>query len=225
MPNPRAIEMSTDQLLRLLDVRKVYRTGELTSQGVASRTILRALDKGLVERPVLDAALGPVPGVICAASASASPDRDACIALVLTGGVLSGQYAAMLHGLSTSLEARIGVTVLKGTSAPPPQANVSMRVTRLPKYLQLGVEERPTDLGVPLRLTGEARTVADLLRARTSNPDDYRHGLAALATFLERGGLVSDVVEMASHFGKPVATAVEAACAAADESLQRSFGA
>ena len=217
--------MSTELLKRLLGERKIYRTGELRKAGVETRTLLRAIDKGLAERPVVDEALGPVPGVICAAEAAGSQYRDPSIALLLTGGVLSGQYAAMEHGLSTSLESRIVVTMARGVSAPPPQANVAVRWARVPEFLELGVETRETGLGVPFRITGEARTVVDLLRHRMSRPDDYRHGLAALASFLERGGQVAEVADMAARFGKAASEAIEIACAAADESHQRSHGA
>jgi hypothetical protein len=216
--------MSTELLKRMLAERQVYRTGELTRAGVESRTIMRAIANGLVERPVLIEELGPVPGIIVTTSSATSPDRDACIALLLTGGILSGQYAAMRHGLCTSLESRIEVTALKGATAPP-EANVLLRWTRNAEQLERGVETEETSLGLPIRITGEARTVVDLLRSRTSRPDDYRHGLTSLGTYLERGGHVAEVMEIAEGFGRTVSTAVEIACNTASEAHQRSFGA
>lgn len=218
--------MTTSRLQELLQERKIYRTGELTSRGVASRTILRAIERGDLVRPVMVTAKGPVPGILASPDADMDDWKDDAIAMLLTGGVLGRQYAAMRHGLCTAVEPGIQVIVPYEVAQVSDKTTIRITRTRREENLSVGIDTIETTVGVPVRITSPERTILDLLRTRNlpGGDEDYRHGIAALTTYVENGGHTGPLLEMAKSFEKWLPDVVEVACSAAMESYGRGYG-
>ena len=215
----------TARIAEILSQRQVLRTRDLTDAGVDPRHVKAAVRDGLLFRPVMKTELGPIHGIYVSREANVDPARDDCIAMVLTGGVLCQQYAAMRHGISTSLRRTLDVLVPHGASNVTPRANVELHRTRNHEHLAVGVDVEDSGLGVEIRITSPARTAIDLLRRRSVSEDDYRHGLEALAWYFENDGEVAEIMELASHFEASFQAPFEALCIGIYEGNVRRRGA
>ena len=210
-------------LARLLSERMVVRTRDLHAAGFDNRAIAAATASGALVRPALGAS-GVIPGVYAHPDAETDPDLDDALACLMTGGVIGGQYAAMRHYLSTALPETMDLYVPHDRTLPRRPSYRLVR-TRREETMTVGVETRNTALGVPIRMTGKARTVVDLVRARNRNGDDYRIGMESLVTYLDEGGSPSELMEVASAFEAWVPDAVEMLSNAHAEGKARGHGA
>jgi hypothetical protein len=68
----------------------------------------------------------------------------------------------------------------------------------LPQALEYGVETVPIG-GVPVRITGKARTVVDMLRYRSKMGDES--AMKAMKDFLADGGDLQEAWDIASKLG------------------------
>ena len=156
--------------------RPVLRTADLVAAGVTRSSLNDALARGDLTR------LGY--GVYGAPGTEDLPRIDDAVACLVTGGVICGRAAAFRHALSDDAPEEIELLVpAEGAGKAPTSFPARLRRTSDPTALALGVE---TDLvaGIPLRMTGRARTVVD--QYRFGVPE--QHLLQALHTYLGEGG-------------------------------------
>lgn len=193
--------MSVEGIEKLFEEVAVRRWGDLTDLRVHPRDVAEALRAGVIRRPVMRRSLGPVPGILVSAEANGSGMRDAAIAMLLTRGrgVLHGQTAGKLLRLTDSLPPETGLLVPHALSRLPRQVTFAAVRTRNERLLDDEVDEEETDLGIRVRITSPARTVADLIRSGRRDADDYRAGVKALSRYLASGGEPNDVLRIVSR--------------------------
>lgn len=130
---------------------------------------------------------------VYATAAAVSPDHlhdlpDAMIGFLFDGkAIYHRQYAAMRHGLTTSLTAQSQI-LLPAEVRVTDRPGLQVTRTRRPAALTEGIEEIQTSFGISMRITSRARTVIDLFRSGRRLNDDWRHGTDALATYLGEDG-------------------------------------
>lgn len=211
----------SDALDDLLAARRILRTTDLHRAGLDGRRIAAAVDAGRIERATFGAA-GTVPGLYVAPDACMDDDLDACLALMMTGGVLCGQYVAHRQGLATCMPDDISVLVFH-TRTPVPRAGLSLVRTRRADALDLGVEPRMTGLGVTVLETTPARTVVDLFRGAGGLEDDRSFAVEALVGYLDAGGTPAEVSALAGKFSKTLPGIIELACAVGERRMSPSM--
>jgi hypothetical protein len=182
--------MSVSDIEALFEKVGVLRWGDLVGQGLSGHHIAKAIDAGVIRRPVMRRSLGPVPGILVSAEANGDGMRDAAIAMVLTHGegVVHGRTAAKFLRLADTLPPELDLLVPHRMSRLPRQTTFEARRCRNPDLLTVEVDDVETDIGVPIRMTSPVRTVADLLHSGRRNSEDYRFGVTALSRFLGGGG-------------------------------------
>lgn len=192
---------------------RLLRTRDLEAAGMTREDVLEALDLGLLVRPNLVSA-NPEHGIYATAVSRSEYMHelpDAMFGFVYDGqAVYHMQYAAMRHGLSTSLPPTVQI-LLPATTRVKERPGISITRTRREAALTEGVEEVPTAFGVPFRMTSKARTVVDLLRAKNRSDDDWRHGLDAMASYLDDNGDASELIRLSRLFEGWVPDVVETA--------------
>ncbi len=200
----------SDTLDALLDRARILRTPELHAAGFDGRRIKALVDAGRIGRATFGAA-GPVNGLYAAPGADLDEDYDACMAALMTGGVLCGQYVASRQNLATCMPDDISVLVHYART-PAPRLGLCVVRTRLEESLELGVASRLTGLGISIRETQPARTVVDLFRGVGGLEDDRRYAVEALVGYLASGGKPAEVMRIARAFSKSLPAVIELAC-------------
>ncbi len=97
--------------------------------------------------------------------------------------MICGRSAAARLGLTDDAPDETELIVPAGVTRPPTSFPARLRRTSNPRMLELGVETEVVG-GVPVRMTGRARTVVDQYRFGVTE----QHVLQALHTYLGEGG-------------------------------------
>lgn len=211
-------------LERALQQHQIVRAKDLMARGMSRDHITAAVAAGLIVKPYADTAAGAIHGLYATPEAMEHPSVDEAIAMVLTNGVFGRQYAAMRHGLATCLPPRHEIIVPTSIQGVPKRVDYRLYRSRKPESLSVGVETVDVVAGVEIRFTNRARTTIDLIRAKRTNSDDWRHGIEALNTYLEEGGAVADLVEVAGHFEEWLPDTLDDLVAGIMDSNARGFG-
>lgn len=211
-------------LQEALEQRQILRARDLVSRGMTQDQIASAVSSGLLVKPYADTEAGPIHGLYATPEAMEHPSIDEAIAMYLTGGVFGRQYAAMRHGLATCLPPRHEIIVPTEVQSVPKRLDYRLYRSRRPESLTVGVETVDVVAGIDIRFTTRARTVIDLLRAKRTNSDDWRHGIEALNTYLEENGSIPELTEVARHFEDWVPGTLDDLVAGIMDSNARGFG-
>lgn len=204
------------KLQRLLARRGILRLAELGRHGFPAHRVAELVASGALVRASFGAH-GEVRGLYAAQGADLDEDYDACMACLMTGGVLGGPYMAMRHGLATEIMADdIRVYAPFDSATTRPRAGIELVRTRREAVLTEGVEERTTGLGLTVRQTNPARTVVDLFRAKGSQGEEYRYAMEAFGTYKEKGGTDAELAKVARKFEPWLADLIETASEAYD---------
>ncbi|MFP6557171.1 AbiEi antitoxin N-terminal domain-containing protein [Paraburkholderia sp. B3] len=152
------MENSTDKLLAMVRTAGLIRARDLAPLGIARVTLTRAVRKGQIER------LGRGLYGLTTRSVSAHGTL-AEVARRVPNGVICLLSALRFHGLTTQAPFEVWVAIANKAATPrlgyPP-----LRVIRFSGVtLSEGVDSIIVD-GVPVRITGVARTVADCFKFR-----------------------------------------------------------
>jgi len=193
--------MSVREIEALFEEVGVRRWSDLVERNIQVRTIARAIEEGVIRRPVMRKSLGPVPGILVSPEANVDGMRDAAIAMLLTHGegTLYGQTAGKLLRLTDSLPPTLGILIPHRITRMPRQVTFDARRCRNGDLLTAEVDQQDTDLGVRVRITSLARTVADLLHMGRRDADDYRAGITALSRFLAADGEPGEVLRLVAR--------------------------
>lgn len=195
-----------------LEGRKVFRWRDLAEAGMTRRQSARALSDGALEHPTFGSN-GPERRLWVVPDAIYDPELPEVAACLLTGGTICGTYAAARHGLVDDLHGRIQVVVPMAAN-PDPRPWLAVRRTQSHAVLSEGVVDLPTDLGVPIRITGRARTTVDMVRLRGRDGEGLRHGIDALRAYLSSGGDPGELLDVAASFEDWVVPAIKTAAEA-----------
>lgn len=168
--------------------RQVFTKQELIAQGIGRGFVDGAIARGEIVRQHH--------GILSTPEAEFDPLLDDVIACFATGGVICGRTAGNRHQLTDDLPNQIEILIPHSVTRTPSSRFLRPFRSRQPESFTVGVEERSV-LGVPLRMTGRARTVVDLLTGPIR-----QHGVAALHTFLGEGGTGDELTEVASALGR-----------------------
>lgn len=205
--------------------KKVFNFDNLAALGLSMDDVQIGLSTGELISPIQIDARGPVPGVYALAEAEFDPDLADCVITLTTGGIICLQSAAMRQHQTTSLRDSIDIYLPSDAPSVSPALNVTVHRSRRPETFEVGILRKPTDLGVDVLMTSPARTVVDLIRNKTNSLDDYRHGLYGIHTYLEDGGDIKEINDVAEAFGKRTADLIEIAVSTAYEGMTRRMGA
>lgn len=181
---------------------KLLRLKDLMDAGMDRDDVAAALRSGQIVRPMIS---GTIPHGVYATPESIDPAYlhelpDAMIGFMFDGqAVCHMQYAAMRHGLGTSI-ARDYEILLPASTRVADREGIAITRTRRPAALTEGVEEMQTSFGIPWKITSKARTVIDLMRAQRRNGDDWRHGTEALVSYLDDGGDPNELTRLSKLF-------------------------
>ena len=192
MPEGSAVPADQWKVLRAeLDGGVVRRSGELVAAGVFPSTIAGALRRGDIVRPLVG--MYHLPGM---PSAQRWKADIAAACARLPRAVVCMETAARLAGLGVGVGAPMWLGVPNGFHKnvldPLPHRLLSWSWKGA---LEVGVVTSEV-CGVPVRMTGPARTVVDLFRyARHVGGDEP--GLTALRGLMRSGGSGEDVLTMA----------------------------
>ncbi len=204
------------RLQRLLARRSILRLSELGRHGFPAHRVADLVASGALVKASFGA-YGEVRGLYAAPDADLDEDYDACMACLMTGGVLGGPYMAMRHGLAPEVMADgIRVYAPFDSATTRHRAGIELVRTRRAAVLTAGVEERATGLGVTVRQTNPARTVVDLFRAKATQGEEYRYAMEAFGTYKEKGGTDSAIAAVAREFEPWLADLIETASEAYD---------
>ena len=201
--------MGHDGLSALLGRQSIFRTSDLVAAGLTKRQIAQAVADGAIVRAGMPGY--PERGIYAAPGADNDPDYSDCMVMVAAGGsgIIALQTASRRHGLTTALPHRWDVLVPRDMLVQKPYLRVVR--PRRPESFTVGIEEQATELGIPIRITSRARTVVDLMRARDTNSDDWRHGIEALHTYLGENGDATELLDVAGEFEQGLRATVETA--------------
>lgn len=186
------IERQQDRVITLLSQRGMARLSELTATGITAATVSRLERKGVVVR--LGRGLYQLPTAPLDANHSLAE-----AAKLAPKGVICLVSALAYHNLTDRLPPRIWMAIGRKDWRPqidqPP-----IRFVRFgPKVLTSGIEEHAIE-GVPVRIYGAAKTVADLFRYRRSVGMDLAiEGLKE--TLRQRKATPSDIARFAVEGG------------------------
>ena len=181
-----------ERLRDLLTEGEIWRMGALVDAGVAAATVRRAVTAGHIEQVSR--------GVYRRLGAPHVAGTHLAEALVrVPRGLICLHSAAQAHGLDDESAARIWVALPHGCHPPrvewPPMRFVSWRD---PAAFEVGVEEKVVS-GVPVRTTGPARTVVDMLRMSSTVGED--RALECLRDYLDGHGPVGELQAIAADLG------------------------
>jgi hypothetical protein len=196
----------------ILSERKVFTRADLVAAGFTRHGIVRAMADGRLVHPSFGTN-GPELGLLVTPDAEDDPDLPEAAVCHLTGGILCRGYAAARHGLSNDMPGIMEITVPARVN-PGPRPYLRVHRTRDEKLLTVGVEDLPTGLGVPIRITNRVRTVLDLLRSRGRVGEEWRHGIDSLRTYLGEGGDTEELYDMARQFESWLLPTIETAAEA-----------
>jgi len=210
------------KVIDLLEERAVVRMRDFLAAGIPSNTVLRMAERGEID--------GHVRGVYTLPGAFNDQTRTVAAAFRTPKAVVCLLSAASVHGLVTANPGRVWLAIpwgawrprVRDDGAPP------MAVVRMAPYLvesgcdaDIGVEERDFGHGQTARITGPARTVADLFRyagCEVAMSDGTKEApittdlaVEALQTALANGTDAAEVRQWAGLVGS--GRAVEAALA------------
>ena len=190
--------MSVKAVEEMFEEVGVRRWGELIERRIHPKFIYLAMEEGLIRRPVMSRSLGPVPGMLVSAEANVDGMRDAAIAMLLTHGegTVHGPTAGKLLRLTDALPRTLHLLMPHRISRLPRQVTFETKRCRHPEELDHEVDDHETDLGIRVRVTSPARTVADLVQAGRTDADAYRFGMTALSRFLTSGGEPGEVLRV-----------------------------
>jgi predicted transcriptional regulator of viral defense system len=167
-----------DRVLQLARERGVMRPRDVVGLGVAPVVLTRLVRERALERVARGVYVLPGEGL-------ASGSALGVVATRVPGCVVCLGSALQVHELSTWVAPEVWIAVASHRRPPkvdwPPLHVVYVK----PELLELGVEVRVVD-GVPVRVTGPARTVADCFKWRGTVGIDV--AVEALRAFVERGG-------------------------------------
>jgi len=181
---------------------KLLRLRDLYAHGMDREAVQEALKAGILVRPTAFSDK-PEHGVYATAISMSDeylPDLpDAMIAFLFEGqAIYHGQYAAMRHGLATSLSGKTQI-LLPAATRVKERDGIDITRTRRQAALTEGIDEITTLFGISYKITSKARTVIDLMRARNRSDDDWRHAMDAMSSYLDEGGDQSELIRL-SHF-------------------------
>ena len=155
----------TDEILDLVREAGLVRPRDLESAGVSGGSLARLAQRGLLER--LGRGLYALPG--------AAPSEHRSLAEVskrTPRGVVCLLSALRFPGLTTQAPAEVWLAIGPKDRAPRPES-VRLRIVRVSgEARDAGVETHVVE-GVPVRVYGAAKTVADCFKFR--NKDRHRH--------------------------------------------------
>ena len=197
------------QIPALPEGRHVFQTSDLVALGFNRRGVERLLGEGKIIHPTFGGN-GPEMTLWVTPDAEADPDLPEAAVCLLTGGVLCRGYAAVRHGLSNDTAGRMELAIPYEKN-PGRRPYLLTHRTKDPRVLAVGIEEIPTELGVPIRITGPARTIVDLLRSRGRVGEEWRHGIDALRAYLGQGGDTEALYDMARTFDPGLVKIIETA--------------
>lgn len=137
----------------------VLRPRDLEEHGIARQYLRRLRDKGLLERPSRGLYTLPEAEVTEHHSLAEASKR-------VPNGIICLLSALRFHELTTQLPAEVWLALPPGAWTPKADHHPRLRVVRFSgQALTTGVEERVID-GVPVRIYGPAKTVADCFKCR-----------------------------------------------------------
>lgn len=172
-----------------LDDITIATTAELRDAGFYPRDILGAEDAGRIYRVAH--------GVWVSPEIYADPKLDDALAC-RTGGVIGYLTAAFKHDLCDAVTPHAYVIVPWTTSRPASGLPVTYIRTRNLLAMTAGVEHRMFH-GLPIRITGPARTVVDLYRIEPAGV--RQHSAAALTRYIARELPTGEIADLAHEFG------------------------
>lgn len=179
------------EALEIMSDGSPHRSSDLRSHGISSAAISKMLDSGRIS--------SPVKGVFLSSGVEASETEVMISALAIKydHSVSCLYSAARYHDLTDDMHAPWCLS-LRHTG--PLKTGSEIRVSRWQKEeaYALGVED-VSILGVEVRITNPARTVADMLRSRNMVPAEHSYG--ALAQFIRTGGNPEDVARLSRSLG------------------------
>lgn len=205
--------------------KKIYTWGELFRQGIEVDDIRHALRAGEIIHPIQIESEGPIVNIIAAAEAEFHPDFDDCVTCLATGGIICLQSAAMRQNLATSIRTSVDIFLPHAVTRVASSLNVTIHRSRRQETFEVGIISKQTELGVEIDMTSPARTVVDLIRNRKNSEEDYRQGLQAIHTYVEDGGDLEEINDIAAQFGGRTADLVDIAVSTAYEGMTRRMGA
>lgn len=179
----------------------IWRNKELVAEGVQFRDLQRALDEGVVVRPVFARKFGPVPGLFISPALNYDSDKALIVACAVTGGVVGRHTAGFRYNMTTDLPRRVEVHVRDTYSRVPPQLLIETMRSRNEAMRTVGVEPVDTEHGVQFWVTTPARTVVDIIGSGRQDGRDYEHALDAVAAYLSAGGEPGEIRQVADALG------------------------
>lgn len=151
-------QLKTEQLLALIRRQGVLRTSDLAAHGIPREYLIRLLNQGVLDRPTR--------GIYILADAEPSEHQsliEACKRV--THGIICLLSALRFHGLTTQAPSEVWLAI-RGNARLPKVDYPPLRIVRFSGHaLTLGVEDLVLE-GVPVRMTGPARTVVDCFKYR-----------------------------------------------------------
>ena len=166
----------TEEILDLVRKSGLVRPRDLEAAGVLGGSLSQLARRGLLER--VGRGLYAVPG--------AAPSERRSLAEVskrTRRGVICLPSALRIHGLTTQTPAEVWLAIGPKDRAPRP-VGVRLRIVRVSgEARDAGVETHVVE-GVPVRIYGEAKTVADCFKFRTQIGIDV--AVEALRDYLEQ---------------------------------------
>lgn len=182
--------LQSDQVIELVRQRGVLRARDLGPAGIPRTVLSRLVDAGELQR------VGR--GLYILPDAELTEHHTlAEIARRVPDGVVNLLSALAFHGLTDEVPHRVWLA-LPRSSRPPKLDYPSLELTwSTPALLSVGVETHAVE-GVPVRITGAARTVVDAFRHRRKVGIDV--AVTALRDFLRlRKGTRDDLWRMAAR--------------------------
>jgi len=167
-----------DRVLGLARRAGILRARDLAPLGLPRTYLSRLVEKGLLER------IGR--GLYVAAGAEATEHHDLAAACRrVPDGVVCLLSALQFHGLGTQIPHEIWIAIAPSARTPRPDAP-PLRIVRMAAAARAaGIEEHVLE-GVPVKVFGAAKTVADCFKFRNSVGLDV--ALEALQEYLRGRG-------------------------------------
>lgn len=169
----------------LLASRPIQRVSALLEAGISRSSLNDAAARGDLVRLSH--------GVVGAPGMEMEGRVDDAVACLVTGGVICGRSAAARLGLSDDAPDQTELLVPSASPKAPTSFPVKLRRTSDPRALDLGVETEMVG-GIPVRMTGRARTVVDQYRFGVTE----QHVLQALHTYMGEGGTGNELQTLCS---------------------------
>jgi hypothetical protein len=198
--------------MNLPEDRKAFVWPDFEKAGMSRYDLRRLVRAGALLHPTFGSG-GPELGLWVTPEAEDDPDLPEAAVCLMTGGVLCRGYAAVRHGLSNDTGGFMEIAV-PYASNPKRRPHLLVHRTRDERVLTLGVDETPTDLGIPIRMTNPVRTIVDLLRSRGRVGEEWRHGMDSLRAYLGQAGDTEALYDMARELDPGILRTIETAAEA-----------